>query len=88
MTQINVHEAKTHFSRYVKRALKGERIVVCLRNKPVLELKPLSPPPKKRRPIGLYKGRFKVPDDINEPLPEWWLREFYGGSVYPPPEEK
>lgn len=70
MTEINLHEAKTHFSRYVKRALKGERIVVCVRNKPVLELKPLSPPPRKRRPIGLDKGRFKVPDDINEPLPD------------------
>jgi prevent-host-death family protein len=83
MTMVNVHEAKTHFSRYLKRALKGERVIVCVRNKPVIELKPLESAPKKRRRIGIYKGRFTVPDDINDPLPEWWLKEFYEGPVFP-----
>src|SRR5205814_7400981 len=49
-----------------------ETIVVCVRNKPVAQLVPL-PRAKKRRPIGLYKGQFKVPDDFNDPLPDWLL---------------
>lgn len=38
MTRVNIHEAKTHLSRYVKRVVKGKTIVVCLRNVPVAEL--------------------------------------------------
>jgi len=88
MTEINTHEAKTHFSRYVKRALKGERIVVCLRNVPLIEFKPVDVRPKKRRPIGLYKGQFKVPEDFNDPLPDWLLDAFENGPVFPPSRKR
>ena len=42
MLQVNIHQAKTHLSRYVKRAKAGETIILCDRNKPVAEIRPLS----------------------------------------------
>ena len=88
MTKINVHEAKTHLSRYVKRALSGEKIVLCVRNVPKIEFTPVASAPKKRRPIGLDKGKFKVPDDFNDPLPDWLIDEFENGPVFPPTDGK
>lgn len=84
MTKINVHEAKTHFSRYLKRAAKGETIVVCMRNVPFAQIAPLPDAPKPRRAIGLDKGKFTVPDDIMDPLPDWLIDEFENGPVFPP----
>lgn len=83
MTEINVHEAKAHLSRYLKRAAKGETIVVCLRNKPYARIVPIETVPKERRPIGLDKGKFKVPEDFNDPMPDWWLDELENGPVFP-----
>ncbi len=83
MTEINVHEAKTHLSRYLKRAAKGETIVVCLRNKPFARIMPMPESGKARRPIGLDKGKFKVPDDIMDPMPDWWIEEVENNPVFP-----
>jgi len=88
MTEINVHEAKAHLSRYLKRAAKGETIVVCLRNKPFARIMPMPDGPRKRRPIGLDKGKFTVPDDINDPMPDWWLDEFENGPVFPKAQKR
>jgi prevent-host-death family protein len=40
MAQFNVHEAKTHFSRLLDRALEGEEIVITRNGIPVAELVP------------------------------------------------
>lgn len=37
MTQVNIHEAKTHLSQLIKRALMGERIIIAKGNKPLLD---------------------------------------------------
>lgn len=78
MTRVNIHEAKTHLSRYVKRVAKGETIVVCLRNVPVAELVPLPKVPAGRRRMGIYKGKFRVPKSFFDPLPDDVLRAFEG----------
>ena len=78
MTRVNVHDAKTHLSRYVQRALKGEHIVVCIRNVPAVELAPVPDAPARRRRIGVYKGRFVVPATFFDPLPEDVQRAFEG----------
>jgi antitoxin (DNA-binding transcriptional repressor) of toxin-antitoxin stability system len=70
MIRLNIHEAKTHLSRYLKRLAKGERIVLCLRNVPIAEIRPLPAPGKKPRPIGLARGQFTVPPSFFEPLPD------------------
>lgn len=80
MIQLNIHEAKTHLSRYLPRVEAGETIVLCRHNKPIAEIRPLSPKRSERRPIGLWKGRFTVPRSFFEPLPEEVIAGFEGRS--------
>ena len=78
MIKINIHEAKTHLSRYLVRLAKGESILLCKRNTPVAEIRPLPAPRKKARPIGLARRDFRVSRRFFEPLPEKELRAFSG----------
>jgi len=78
MIRINIHEAKTHLSRYLARLAKGESIILCNRNIPIAEIRPLRAPRKLKRPIGLAKGQFVVPPQFFEPLPEEDVRAFAG----------
>ena len=66
MTTVNVHEAKTHFSKLLERAHAGEEIVVAKAGKPFAKLVPLDQP--KPRIPGRY--REDVPEAFFEPLPE------------------
>lgn len=72
MIEVNVHEIKARFSKYLDLLEQGETIIVCRRNKPIAELRPLIPVGKPR-PIGLGKGLAEVGDAFFEPLPEEWL---------------
>lgn len=67
---ININEAKTHFSEYARRVKRGERIILCDRNKPFAEMRPLPITEDGRRPFGLARGRIALPDDFNEPDPD------------------
>ncbi len=81
MLKLNIHEAKTHLSRYVDRILKkGEVIILCKRNVPVAEIRPLRGVAKKKRPIGLDKGKIELPPSFFEPLPDDLIRAFEGES--------
>lgn len=64
---VNVHEAKTHFSRLLERAHAGEEIVLAKAGKPYARLMPLAPTPPRRQP-GRLEGR--VGDAFFEPLPD------------------
>jgi prevent-host-death family protein len=80
MTQVNIHEAKTHLSRLVEQAAAGEEIIIAKAGKPMARLVSLEKPkPKKRKP-GALKGRIWIADDFDDPLPESVLREWYGGK--------
>ena len=70
MIKLNIHEAKTHLSRYLARLRKGEKIILCRRNMPIAEIRPLQADRNTARPIGLSKGEFDVPDTFFAPLPE------------------
>jgi prevent-host-death family protein len=65
-TVVNVHEAKTHFSRLLEQAHAGQEIIVAKAGKPYARLMPLATPTGGRRPGGL-PGR--VGDAFFEPLP-------------------
>jgi antitoxin (DNA-binding transcriptional repressor) of toxin-antitoxin stability system len=79
MIRLNIHEAKTHLSRYLQRLAKGETILLCKRNVPIAEIRPLPLERASERPIGLAKGKLQVPPDFFEPLPPDVLEAFYGG---------
>lgn len=78
MISVNVHEAKAHLSEYLARVEAGETVVICRRNKPVAELRPIRPARKARRPIGLAEGRIKVLPEFFEPLDDELLDLFEG----------
>ena len=71
MIRINVHEAKTHLSYYLTKLKKnGETIILCNRNQPIAEIRPLPSPLIGKRPIGLAKGQFSVAKEFFESLPD------------------
>ena len=78
MIKLNMHEAKTHLSKYLAKLKAGERILLCNRNHPIAEITALPKPPVQSRPIGLAKGRFSVPRTFFEPLPDELLHAFEG----------
>lgn len=78
MIRLNIHEAKTHLSAYLARLEAGETILLCKRNVPIAEIRPLPKKRKEPRPIGLGKGLFEVPDSFFEPLPDDLLDLFEG----------
>ena len=78
MIRLNVHEAKTHLSRYLVRIAHGETILLCKRNVPVAEIRPVPARREKPRPIGLARGRIKVPRSFFQPLPGDLIEAFEG----------
>ena len=81
MKKLNVHETKTHLSRHIKDIMNGETILLCKRNIPFAEIRPLPRVPAKPRPIGLAKGTFELTDDFFQPLPEAFLKAFQGDDI-------
>jgi prevent-host-death family protein len=83
MIMVNIHEAKAKLSSLLEKAEKGERIVLCRRNVPVAEIRPLPGARRRPRPVGLAKkkwGEFTLPEEFFEPLPEEVLEGFEGGG--------
>lgn len=78
MIRLNIHEAKTHLSRHLKALAKGQTILLCKRNEPIAEIRPLPQGRRKPRPVGLCAGKFQVPPEFFEPLPEEMLKAFEG----------
>ena len=78
MIKLNIHEAKTHLSQYLSRLRPGETILLCKRNKPIAEIRPLPVPPSCPRPLGLAKGLFTIPEAFFEPLSDAELDAFEG----------
>ncbi len=78
MIKLNIHEAKTHLSRYLAKLEKGETIVLCRRNTPIAEIRAIPAAPKKPRPLGLAKGTVRIRPSFFEPLPDELLDLFEG----------
>ncbi len=74
---INIHDAKTHFSKYIEQALKGDEVIIARGGKPLIRLVPYSEEPQVRRG-GQFKGLIQISDDFDAPLPEDILKHFYG----------
>ncbi len=77
MKAVNTHEAKTHFSRLLRRVAAGEEITIANRGIPVARLVPM-PPEKAKRVLGMFRGQFSVPEDFDAPLPDDLLDLFEG----------
>ena len=75
--EVNIHEAKTHLSQLLSRAVLGEDIVIAKAGKPLVRLVPIEEPLQERI-LGQDEGLFTVPEDFNDPLPENFLSAFEG----------
>lgn len=74
---VSVEEIEKDPREYLHRVLEGETVIVFEKDRPVAEMRPLATRTGKR-PIGLAKGDFVVPDDFNDPLPDDVLQLFEG----------
>lgn len=72
---VNLHAAKTHLSRLVDRAVKGEEIVIAKAGKPMVRLVPVAPV-RSRTGFGSLKGKIRIGADFDAPLPDGVLRAF------------
>ena len=65
MQTVNIHEAKTQFSRYVDQAEAGEEIVIARAGKPVARLVALANVVHQPRKLGLGKKHFTFPESFD-----------------------
>lgn len=77
---VNIHQAKTHLSKLLKRVEAGEEITIARAGVPVARLVSAEPA-RVRRPLDLDRGKFEVPEDFDAPLPAEVLAAFYGEPV-------
>jgi len=69
MSQVNIHDAKTHLSKLIERAERGEEVIIARAGKPVARLTAIEPSEHGRR-FGAMKGKARVDESFFEPLPD------------------
>ena len=75
--EVSVYAAKTHLSRLLDRAVKGEEIVITRNRRPVAKLVPIGTARSARR-LGALRGKIRVAKDFDAPLPSEVLDAFEG----------
>lgn len=77
MHMVNIHQAKTNFSKLVDAVMQGEEIIIAKAGKPAAKLVPITSIKAKRKP-GALRGKIKISKDFNAPLPDDILDQFEG----------
>lgn len=77
LMEVNVHQAKTHLSKLLRRVAGGDEIIISRAGVPMARLVAVEPRATPR-PVGMYRGQFTVPDDFDAPLPDEVLSLFTG----------
>jgi prevent-host-death family protein len=81
MKMVNIHAAKTHLSRLVDEASKGEPFIIAKAGKPVVKVTPLDAPTgRKVRRLGFMSGQISVPDDFDQMGRKQIEKMFNGGE--------
>ncbi len=66
MKKVNIHEAKTHLSKLVDEASRGESFVIAKAGKPLVKVIALKAPTgAQMRRIGFMEGQISVPEDFD-----------------------
>lgn len=73
--KVNIHEAKTHFSKLINRVMGGEEFIIAKAGKPVARLSSISENSTIRSP-GSAKGKITISEDFNDPLPDDLMDSF------------
>lgn len=78
MKTVNIHQAKTHLSRLVEEAARGDAFIIAKNGKPLVKVTPFESPEPTKRTFGFFAGEFKVPDDFDTMGADEIHRMFYG----------
>ena len=67
MQIIDIYEAKTHLSRLIEQAAKGEPFIIAKAGKPLVKVVALDAPTgDQMRRLGFMKGKIAIPDDFDQ----------------------
>jgi prevent-host-death family protein len=77
MRTVNIHEAKTHLSKLVDQAAKGEPFIIARAGKPLVKVVALDVPEAPQR-LGFMKGDYAVPDDFDRMFEDEIIALFEG----------
>ncbi len=72
---VNIHDAKTHFSRLLSKVAEGEEVIIAKAGRPIARLVAIEQKTKRRFP-GSAKGKIALSDDFDAPLPDEMLKIF------------
>jgi prevent-host-death family protein len=80
MRTVNIHEAKTHLSRLVDEAAKGEPFIIAKSGKPVVKVTALDTPTgAQKRRLGFLAGQIAVPEDFDR-MGRAEIEKLFGGA--------
>ena len=77
MKVVNVQQAKTHLSRLIDQAAKGQEFILGKHGKPLAKITAYAPR-KEQRPLGGYEGRIRVGEDFDEEDPQ--INRIFSGA--------
>lgn len=81
MLTVNMHEAKTHLSKLVDQAARGEPFIIAKAGKPMVKVTPLSAPDsQKQQRLGFLQGHIVVPDDFDQ-MGNTEIANLFGGGL-------
>lgn len=80
LMEVNVHEAKTNFSKLLQRVILGDEIIIARAGVPIAKLVRFVAE-KPKRELGKYRGQIWVADDFDGPLPDEILAGFLGEEL-------
>lgn len=75
--EVNVHQAKTHLSKLLRRTMEGEEVIIARAGVPIARLVSVAPD-KSERSLDLDRGLYEVPEDFDAPLPASVVALFEG----------
>lgn len=78
MVTIKIQDVERDPAGLLHRIEAGETLLITRDGQPIAEVKPIKAQSRGRRPHGLCRGEFTVPDDFDAPLPESILKDFEG----------
>ena len=81
MKTVNIHEAKTHLSRLIEQAVKGDPFVIAKAGKPLVKVMALGTPEAgQRKRLGFFSGQITVPNDFDR-LGANEIEKLFGGPA-------
>ena len=73
--EVNIHQAKTHLSRLIDRALAGEEVIIAKAGHPVVRLMRIDQP---RPMLGTAEGQITFHPGWDAPLTPQEVEEIFG----------